>query len=66
MVGIPKDWEDRANEGEGGFATAVAIGELTDEVRRLGERFDKLISLFDRLLTKEMSDAESLINKSGR
>ena len=34
MAGISEEWEDRANEGDGAFATAVAIRELTQEVRR--------------------------------
>ena len=42
MAGISEEWEDRANEGDGAFATAVAIRELTQEVRHLGERLDKL------------------------
>ena len=28
MAGISEEWEDRANEGDGAFATAVAIRSL--------------------------------------
>jgi len=48
MAGISEEWEDRANEGDGAFATAVAIRELTQEVRHLGERLDKLIALLNQ------------------
>ena len=48
MAGIRKSGKIARNEGDGAFATAVAIRELTQEVRHLGERLDKLIALLNQ------------------
>ena len=48
MAGISEEWEDRAKRGGWCICDCCCYQELTQEVRHLGERLDRLIALLNQ------------------